>query len=113
MRIFIVAAVLAALSITSAFASNPAAFLPPQRFNHSYKGKIVIHQGNYFYVAWHCGPGAYSCSPVGGRKGVCDIIVSALESHGPGRGAIDQAGYRNLIRHERGHSNGWPASHPK
>lgn len=77
---------------------------PPIRYDHPFNGKMVIEQnygGELTSISGPCFPwnGSYACAKLIGN--ICYIYVM--------RGKLTP----DLLRHEVGHCNGWPADHPK
>ena len=93
------------LFCTPAFAYVPT-WNPPARYDHPFRGKWRIHTVSEAYIFWHH-PGAlaFTLLPYPGSK-VCDTYVP------PVGGRYTARDIKTLIRHERGHCNGWPANHP-
>ncbi len=106
----ILAVIVGLLVSTSALAApHPTTWRPPARFDHPIKGKMIIHYQSLFQVMWG-GPCAGTCwaytyIPARGAT-VCHSYIPVV-----GR-KVNLEGQRELIRHERGHCNGWPANHP-
>jgi hypothetical protein len=92
------------LLTTCASAATPSLWKPPVRFDHPFRGTVHILQKPF----WVC-PGAWACTPIppAGTR-VCTIYSNSIGFLG-----MDRAGYRNVIRHEIGHCNGWPQNHPR
>lgn len=101
-----------------AFLASPAfASMPPKEYDHPYAGVIVEHKVAYGDANATCdaiaarrketrsGFATYGCAFTS-RKGKCEIVVSYDPT---GR---DKKMLSNTRKHERGHCNGWPASHP-
>lgn len=77
--------------------------LPPARYDHPYAGKVNIfagYDGSISAIGQPCFPwmGAHACAKIIG--GECYIYAWA--------GKLTP----ELLRHEIGHCNGWPADHP-
>ena len=103
----ILLAVLTGVYLTPALAGGPS--VPPALYDHPHPDMIVIERspaevhricaaiGGKLTKA---GNRFVACAPIGRAK--CAIVIP---HHHPQKAA--------LIRHERGHCNGWPANHPR
>lgn len=115
MKKLTLAAALWAAFLLPAGASTPPAWNPPARFDHAFDGKIYARYVNGWQMFALCHM-AWACTPVGGdqgtRRGTCTMILPKEGARILGR-KVDRAGLLGLVRHERGHCNGWPANHPR
>jgi hypothetical protein len=110
MKKFIAAAIAVALT-TSAQAATFKSWNPPARFDRAYTGRTLYTYGvrNYPLRCWHT---AYACTyanyPSVGRCTMYmpyrDEVIAGIK--------FDLPSWYRLIRHERGHCNGWPGNHP-
>lgn len=83
---------------------------PPARFDHSYSGKMIVHrlpQAQIINV----------CAKVLGKRSMIQHGCSAKPKNGRCEIWIVDKTYMSatpeaVLRHERGHCNGWPANHP-
>ncbi len=109
---------------TSALAALVAAFLlpgfaqaaafqpwnPPARFDHAYSGRITFVYGksNYPLRCWNAYACTYSNYPAPGQCLMYmpwrDEVIVGIK--------FDLPSWNTLLRHERGHCNGWPGNHP-
>lgn len=81
---------------------------PPAIYDHAFPGKTYIVNMRLHEIDAACGGiPVLGCAPIGGIDGVC--LIKAVT---PGYDGIAKALYLRIIRHERGHCLGWPASHP-
>ena len=88
---------------------------PPKRYDHAFDGKETIRRLPQAEVPEACrrlfrdagleisvGPKQKGCAVYQGKNGTIIVVDK------PFGGATPDA----IIRHERGHLNGWPADHP-
>jgi len=73
---------------------------PPSQYDHPYRGHVIEQRLSAAQIARLC-PGE-ACATV--IKGVCHIMLP--------NGEKDRRVIALMRRHEIGHCNGWPASHP-
>jgi hypothetical protein len=100
------------LTTTVAWANNPLPRNPPARWDHPYRGILIVVPGSAARIAKECGsPYLWACT-FGNIKGRCKVFISKVGVVAEGEGAVDREGYANLLRHEIGHCNGWPGGHP-
>jgi hypothetical protein len=94
---------------------------PPARYNKPFKGQLYQLELGWWELIRQCG-WTVGCAPIGGDRlgtypGItrrsCTILVARVGTYMPGFGRVDTQGQRNVIRHEIGHCNGWPANHPR
>ena len=87
---------------------NDAEWNPPKRFDHPFKGKLTLYRLPQKEVVRVCQnmPGAslqqHGCSELKGNH--CTVVIVDKTYMG--------ATPKSVLRHELGHCNGWPASHP-
>lgn len=86
--------------------------MPPKKYDHPFDGKLTITEVEYGTARAFCrknynsaSMAKYGCATLY-EDGSCHIVVSKQSSKNPG--------YRKsqVLRHEIGHCNGWPANHP-
>ena len=95
------------------WAAWPPMFQPPKRYDHPYRGKLIVKTYGAWGILRQCGY-AWACTYVGGDgNGRCTVHVMAVGRGWLGQRKVDVAGFRLLVNHERGHCNGWPANHPR
>jgi hypothetical protein len=108
-------ALLAALASSPAAAQQPMAdpgwILPPERYDHPYKGHLTIQRATDEEMVRTCPapltlPKRIACAFPIPAANSCLIVLAP-------RATITAAGYSEeiIIRHEIGHCNGWPADH--
>jgi hypothetical protein len=84
-----------------------ARFAPPSRYDHQYRGQLIVVQQSLTNIRRSCGDPycwAWTYGDMGGR---CTIYLPKVG------GSISRAFFNQLYRHERAHCNGWPANHPR
>jgi hypothetical protein len=97
--IILVVAILATL-VTPA----SARFEPPARYDHAYRGRLVVIQQSLGVLRAQCGyPDCWGWT-YGDIGGTCTIYLPR---------SVNRKFYNQLYRHERAHCNGWPANHPR
>jgi hypothetical protein len=93
--------------------------IPPSPYDHAHPN-LIIDQRNYYDVDPLCRsrfprsnfpPVSGSlrimgCADIGDGRSPCRIVVPLVG------GLISEERQAMIIRHERAHCNGWPASHP-
>lgn len=88
---------------------QPHAWAPPARYNHAPRGPMVVREYPRHKVGEICGMltkvRADGCAMPNWR-GKCIVYM-------PPRSSLSPARWAALLRHERGHCNGWPAHHPR
>lgn len=81
------------------------ATIPPPQYDRPFRGQVVVHRRHHYGALVACSKrglrSSDGCAWV--ERGVCNIVVSTDHP------ADVQA---SVVRHEIGHCNGWPASHP-
>jgi hypothetical protein len=103
------------------FCAKPPAFAlinvpePPAKYVKPYKGKLILHNVDERTLsAWsRCTPFAYACAFMHELPGKCTVWMPAIGTVFSGGEVVTAAAYKRLLRHEMGHCNGWPPSHPK
>jgi hypothetical protein len=111
--------VLALLLTTPSFAMSPPPWRPPARYDHPFKGKRIIKELPAWQLFSACSKlGSlvqYACTIIGGEipGKQCTSYVLARGHYYLWTSKVDAAGFNELVRHETGHCNGWPANHPK
>lgn len=110
--VLILGALLAPFFIASAQAAAFQPWNPPVRFDHAYSGRTIYTYGKSNYP-WRCWAFAYACTyanyPAVGRCTMHmpyrDEVIAGVK--------FDLTSWYRLLRHERGHCNGWAPGHPK
>lgn len=88
----------------------PYAWNPPARYDHV----VTTQRWNVYYESilkltfGRCWGTCHAISYSDGRT--CTTIIPKVG--GVGMWKVNREGQKALIRHERGHCNGWPANHP-
>jgi hypothetical protein len=96
---FAVVAILAAL-VTPA----SARFEPPERYNHIYRGRLIVIQQPLHVLRRICGyPDCWGWT-YGDEGGRCTIYL-------PLRKQVSRTFYDQIYTHERAHCNGWSPRH--
>ncbi len=94
---------------------------PPKRYDFAFPGKVYVLELGFVRMIRECG-WTVGCAPVGGDlpgtyagiKGkTCTVKLAKVGVVMPGFGRVDSRSQKNILRHEIGHCNGWPANHPK
>jgi len=75
--------------------------IPPPRYDHVYRGPVMERLVSAGEMAQFCGGVDEACATL--RHGTCYIYYS--QKRLPALTAL-------IRRHEMGHCNGWPGSHP-
>jgi hypothetical protein len=89
---------------------------PPARYSGAYKGDLVIHHASMREIMYRrcfvrtVGPG-FSCTYMEELPGRCTIWMPRVGARA-GMTLITQGIYRQMLRHELAHCNGWPPNHP-
>ncbi len=108
--------ILAAVGLATALFCGSAAqaafkpWNPPVRYDHVYSGKTIFLYGkrNYPWRCWNAYACTYAGWPTVGRCTMYmpyrDEIIGGIK--------FDLPSWKTLLRHERGHCNGWLGSHP-
>ncbi len=103
---------------TPAYSAPVFNWPPPTRYAQPFKGRVLVYPLSSWDIISRCGM-AYACTPIGGDRPsrmktvkTCSIVVMKVGSSVFGK-VIDKQSYNNLVRHEKGHCNGWPANHPE
>lgn len=92
------------LSVSTAIAADGST-LPPKRYDHAFHGTMY-----QYYDEWI--PGVWGHT-TGARNGVCVIHTRPPGTQLWGARPLDKQSMDTLVRHERGHCNGWPSNHPR
>jgi hypothetical protein len=97
------------LGFAAPAAAQGVPLVPPAEFDMPYPGQTDLTIVDSSNVVNECSTdtfrapfGTAGCAWV--ESGTCHIVVAL---HSP------RANVGDLIRHERGHCNGWPADHPR
>lgn len=90
------------LIMTLLSSADNLASSPPWRFDHPYRGHLVVHEVS---ASWaECSKrGAHADACAWTKNGSC-YIISPMN--------LSRAERTSIVRHERAHCNGWPADHP-
>jgi hypothetical protein len=75
---------------------------PPLQYDHPFHGQVIEQRLSQLQLFFLCHGPTSACSWV--RKGVCHVVISTGEKDG--------RTIALMRRHEIGHCNGWPGSHP-
>jgi hypothetical protein len=78
-------------------------FPPPKRYDYKFPGRFIVEEVPYWHLPFRCGLGAQACVYSDYRT-YCHAIVA---DH------ISDREWREKVRHEQGHCNGWKWYHPK
>lgn len=116
-------AILAAMAAILVMNSHAAAAVskPPKRYDHAHPALILV-QKSYRAIDPLCRskfprsqfPAATDthritgCAEIGNGRHPCRIFIPKR-----GEGILSEGRIAAIIRHERAHCNGWPASHPR
>lgn len=88
---------------------QPHAWAPPARYDHTPRRPMVVREYPRHKVGEICGMltkvRADGCA-LPDWRGTCIVYM-------PPRASLSPARWTALLRHERGHCNGWPAHHPR
>jgi hypothetical protein len=99
----------ASLLATPAIAApQPNPFPPPARYDRPFHGKTYIHYQSLNTILLRCWGTCWAYTyipPPGARE--CHMYIPRVDGR-----RVNATGQRALIRHERGHCNGWPPNHP-
>jgi len=103
------------MDVLSAAIAFPLWWLPPKKYDHPFKGELIIQYLDAGQLAAACGADSWACTE-GNINGRCIIYIPRIGVHDVlGTGShqgVNAQGQEGLIRHERSHCNGWPANHP-
>ncbi len=88
-------------------APMPYRWDPPARFDHPYTPMRIVVQP-LWWILMKCFGTCYAYTPFVRPGALCTMYIPAVDNR-----HINAEGQAALIRHERGHCNGWPANHPK
>jgi hypothetical protein len=80
-------------------ASAVRVLMPPKNFDHPYHGKMDIRTHSVLVAVLQCFAKACSWK----EQSRCVVIMPD---------ELDKALWKDFIRHEQAHCNGWPADHP-
>lgn len=85
---------------------------PPTRYSHKYLGEVSVVPVESLQQLWRaCRAPVIGCA-TDGMSGHCKILLLGLGASLLDGRPLSAAGFHNILRHELGHCNGWPASHP-
>ena len=89
-----------ALLLAAALANHDPAvgWPPPARYDHYYPGQLIVQMVDPSTFVRYCGRNAEACSFPRGAQ--CLVILPQGSPY-----------VANLLRHERGHCNGWGRDH--
>lgn len=112
LALFLMTASVQAQSLPDEWLATPRHVLPPEKYDHPYKGELTIVRANSLAaIRSFCPRLAFQtnllgCAYLNGAQ--CTVVMRD-------DAAIKAAGWEPEIvrRHEIGHCNGWPPSHPK
>lgn len=89
---------------------------PPARFDHPYQGKLTVQRLPQKQVVSACAK-LFAKYKVAAKSSLAQRGCSAITSKNSCTMIVIDKTYLKatpeaVIRHERGHCNGWPANHP-
>jgi hypothetical protein len=84
---------------------------PPSHYQGPYTGTLIVNHGDAKRVRFQC-YGGYACAYMHDLKdGVCTLWMPEVGTKYPNVTVTAEV-YDEMMRHELGHCNGWPPSHP-
>lgn len=75
---------------------------PPAQYDHAYTGKLAVYDVTPEQFSFHCKYTAEACAFSFNNYSECHIYIKQGTRYSRA----------SLMRHELGHCNGWPGSHP-
>jgi hypothetical protein len=91
------------MALLEAAAMTLMLYLPPARFDHPFAGTIEMKWTTSEQIQVYCP----------GTDGVACILSSSPEHCVIAFNVDYMIEYDLIMRHERGHCNGWPSTHPR